>query len=212
VVPVERGHEHEDVRAFWEQLYGERDRIWSGRVNAALEREASGLAPGRALDLGCGEGGDALWLAERGWTVTAVDISQTALDRGAAEASRRGLRIDWQHADLSTELPSGPYDLVSAQFLQSPVELLRTEILRRAAAEVAPGGVLLVVGHAAPPPWSHHDPDPALFPTAARVVTQLDLPGGEWETVRAEEVTRQGTGPDGQRAELVDSVALLRRR
>lgn len=204
--------EHENTREFWERLYNERAQVWSGRVNAALEREAGALAPGRALDLGCGEGGDAVWLAERGWQVTAIDIAQTALDRGAAEAARRGLMVDWQCADLAQPLPPGPYDLVSAQFLQSPVALPRIEVLGRAAAEVASGGALLVVGHAAPPPWSHHQPDPSLMPTAAEVVAQLGLPEVAWEAVRAEEVARAATGPDGQPAELVDSVVLLRRR
>ena len=200
------------TQEFWERLYSERDQVWSGRVNAVLEREAQHLAPGRALDLGCGEGGDALWLAERGWDVTAIDIAQTALDRGAAEAARRGLVVDWRCADLAERLPRGPYDLVSAQFLQSPVALPRIEVLRRAADEVAQGGALLVVGHAAPPPWSDHQPDPSLMPTAAEVVAQLGLPEAAWEVVRAEQVARPATGPDGQGAELVDSVVLLRRR
>lgn len=138
--------QQQDPQSFWEQLYNERDQVWSGRVNAVLEQEARDLTPGRALDLGCGEGGDALWLTERGWRVTAVDISQTAVDRAAAEAARRGLAVDWQRVDLAASLPPGPYDLVSAQFLQSPVALPRSEVLRRAAAEVAAGGTLLVVG------------------------------------------------------------------
>ena len=204
--------EHEDPQEFWDRLYDERAQVWSGRVNAVLEQEAAQLTPGRALDLGCGEGGDALWLADRGWQVTAVDIAQAALDRGAAEATRRGLEVDWQRADLADRLPPGPYDLVSAQFLQSPVRLPRSEVLRTAAAEVRSGGTLLVVGHAAPPPWSQHQPDPALMPAAAEVVAQLALPDQEWETVRAEEVSRTASGPDGHTGELVDSVVLLRRR
>ena len=75
----------------WEEHYAERDRVWSGRVNVRLAEVAESLPPGRALDLGCGEGGDAMWLAERGWHVTAVDISQTALDRAAADARSRNL-------------------------------------------------------------------------------------------------------------------------
>ena len=201
----------DDTQAFWEDLYGAREQVWSGRANAALAREAGDLAPGRALDLGCGEGGDAVWLAERGWRVTATDISRVALDRAAREAERRGLEVDWRQADLADGVPAGPYELVSAQFFQSPVVLPRTQVLRQAAAEVAPGGTLLVVGHAAPPPWSTHRPDPSLMPSAREVLAQLALPEREWVAARVEDVLRAATGPDGQEAELLDSVVLLRR-
>lgn len=199
------------VRQFWEDLYGERAQVWSGKVNAALEQRAADLPAGRALDLGCGEGADALWLAERGWAVTAVDISATALDRGRAEAERRGLVVDWRRQDLAEGLPGGPYDLVSAQFLQSPVALARTEVLRRAAALVAPAGVLLVVGHAAGPPGSHHQPDPALMPSADTVLHELELDDG-WEVLESQDVVRVATGPDCERVEFLDSVVLARRR
>lgn len=99
----------QEPRAFWEQMYGERDQVWSGKVNVPLAREVDGVAPGRALDLGCGEGADAIWLAEQGWTVTAVDISATALDRGRAEAQRRGLDVDFRQHDLAEGVPDGPF-------------------------------------------------------------------------------------------------------
>jgi SAM-dependent methyltransferase len=200
-----------DVQQFWEDLYGERPQVWSGKANAALAQRADDLPPGRALDLGCGEGGDALWLAERGWAVTALDISATALGRARAEADRRGLAVDWRQQDLVEPLPSGPYDLVSAQFLHSPVTLARAEVLRRAAAQVAPGGALLVVGHAAPPPWSRHAPDPAMMPSAATVLLELGF-DDEWEVLEAEQVLRAASGPDGEQAELLDSVVFARRR
>ena len=200
-----------DPRQFWEDLYGARDQVWSGKVNAPLAERAADLPPGRALDLGCGEGADALWLAERGWTVTAVDISTTALDRARAEATRRGLEVDWRQQDLADALPAGPYDLVSAQFLQSPVDFPRTRVLRDAAAQVASGGRLLVVGHAAPPPWSQHRPDPAMVPSATQVLDDLQL-DGSWEVLEVRDVTRTATGPDGHTGELLDSVVLARRR
>jgi SAM-dependent methyltransferase len=126
---------------FWDERYGESDRIWSGRVNPILEREASRLAPGTALDLGCGEGADAIWLATAGWQVTGVDISRTALDRARVHASAAGVsdRIVWEQHNLASSFPVGSFDLVSAQFLHSPVELPRGEVLRTAAAAVAPG-------------------------------------------------------------------------
>lgn len=99
---------------------------------------------------------------------------------------------------------------MSAQFFQSPVQLPRIEVLRRAAEQVAPGGLLLVVGHAAAPPWATHAPDPALMPTAATVLADLAL-GKSWQVVRADDVLRPATGPGGQEAELLDSVVLARR-
>jgi SAM-dependent methyltransferase len=200
-----------EARQFWEDLYGERAQVWSGEVNVPLAERAADLPPGRALDLGCGEGADALWLAGRGWAVTAVDISQTALARARAEAARRGLVVDWRQQDLAGPLPSGPYDLVSAQFLQSPVPFARVDVLRRAAAEVAAGGLLLVVGHASAPPWSRHRPDPALMPSAATVLSDLAL-GDGWQVLESADVTRTATGPDCEHGELLDSVVLARRR
>lgn len=106
------GDEITDPTEFWETRYltnrGEHGQMWSGRVNAAVEHEVGALTPGTALDLGCGEGADALWLAAHGWTVTALDISATALAVGTRKAARAGLaeRITWVHADLATWSPS----------------------------------------------------------------------------------------------------------
>ncbi|WP_104138450.1 cyclopropane-fatty-acyl-phospholipid synthase family protein [Cryobacterium sp. Y62] len=212
------GHGHDgesapDAATFWENRYRESDRAWSGSANAALEREADDLTPGTALDLGSGEGGDALWLAQNGWSVTAVDISPTALARGEAAAAKAGLtgRIRWITADLATWQPDGPFDLVTAHFLQSPVPLPREVILHRAAATVVPGGVLLVVGHAQFPPWSKHKPDGVPLPTADEVLTSLELDSEHWTIVTKAAVGREATGPDGQVATLVDSVLTLRR-
>src|SRR6201999_1068924 len=113
-------------------------RVWSGRVNVQFADLVSDLPPGRALDLGCGEGGDAVWLAERGWHVTAVDVSETALARAKAEAKTRGMldRIDFQRHDLSDSFPDGSFDLASAQFLHSTVRLKRTQVLINPAGAV----------------------------------------------------------------------------
>ncbi|WP_375155137.1 methyltransferase domain-containing protein [Micromonospora sp. 4G55] len=126
----------------WDELYQRRERIWSGRANPHLVDVVDPLPAGTALDLGCGEGADAIWLAGRGWRVTAVDVSTTALDRAAAEAAEAGVadRIDFQRHDLTRTFPEGVFDLVSAQFLQSPLEFPRAEVLRAAARAVAPGG------------------------------------------------------------------------
>ncbi|MFD8595123.1 FAD-dependent oxidoreductase [Kitasatospora sp. NPDC059646] len=177
---------------FWERRYGESEQIWSGRANAALTREVAGMAPGHALDLGCGEGGDAIWLAQQGWQVTAVDISRVALDRAAARAAVEGVadRISWQRTDLANAFPAGSYDLVSAQFLHSPAEFPRERVLRRAAAAVAPGGTLLIVSHAAFPA-RHDHPHPEMhFPTPAEMLSSLQLDPGAWTVERAEEHAR----------------------
>ena len=201
-----------DAYATWEEHYSAKPQVWSGRVNARLAEIAGELTGTRALDLGCGEGADAIWLAERGWTVVAVDVSTTALDRGRAAAQERGVaeRIDFQQHDLDTGFPAGQFDLVSAQFLHSPVEKDRPTILRRAAAAVAPGGTLLIVDHAAAPPWAAKMHD-HVFPTAEAVVAGLDLASAEWQPVQVGTVEREVQGPDGQPAGLTDNVIRIRR-
>ena len=120
-----------ETQAHWEEHYGERDRVWSGRVNVQSRRGGRRLPPGRALDLGCGEGADAVWLAERGWNVVAVDISETALGARLRKPRGRGVgdRIEFVQLDLSDGFPDGTFDLISAQFLHSTVRLDRPTIL-----------------------------------------------------------------------------------
>ncbi|MBD2818802.1 class I SAM-dependent methyltransferase [Streptomyces parvulus] len=153
--------------AFWEARYRDTDRVWSGRPNELLVREASDLDPGTALDLGCGEGADAVWLASRGWRVTGVDISGTALERAAGHAADAGVgdRVSWERHELGRSFPEGSFDLVSAHYLQSPVELDQPAVLRAAARAVAPGGTLLLVLHAGWPSWQTEPPFDAVFPT-----------------------------------------------
>lgn len=213
-----------DPAAFWEARYfstqGDNGGMWSGRVNATVEHEVSGLTPGTALDLGSGEGGDALWLAAHGWDVTAVDISATALAVGAARAAASGRtdRISWAQADLATWHPPTEFDLVTAAFLHSPVELPREDILRRAASAVAPGGRLLVVGHAAFPPGAghdhgqnhNHDQDAPPLPRPDTVLASLELPDG-WVVETNALVDRPVTWRDGTTLTQVDSVLRVRR-
>lgn len=201
-----------ETQDFWENHYGERDRVWSGQVNARLAEIAEELPAGRALDLGCGEGADAIWLAERGWQVVAVDVSTTALQRAADDARAHGVleRIDFQHHDLSTSFPEGSFDLVSAQFLHSPLELDRDPLLRRAAQVVASDGLLVIVDHAAAPPGSkighdHH------FPTAEEVIDGLAVDESTWRRMRVETVEREAVR-DGELAVFTDNVIVLRRR
>jgi SAM-dependent methyltransferase len=201
------------TKAQWEEHYGERERVWSGRVNVQFADVVADLAPGRALDLGCGEGGDAVWLAERGWHVVAVDISDTALGRAREAADSRGVadRIEFVQLDLSDSFPDGTFDLVSSQFLHSTVPLDRTKILANAAAALRSGGLLVIVDHGSAPPWvskldHHHE-----FPSAEEVIAGLDLSADEFERLRVEAVERQAVGPEGQQRPWMDNVMVLRR-
>lgn len=197
---------------YWDSRYRESGKVWSGDANAVLAREAEGLAPGRALDLGCGEGGDAVWLARKGWHVTGTDISGVALERATAHAADAGVAdlTEWQRHDLAESFPAGRYDLVSACFLHTFGEFPRERILRRAAAAVAPGGILLVVGHAGWAPWQEDRPKVA-FPTPDEVVAQLELPAGAWEVLLAEEHVRVQNQPDGRPGTRTDNAVKVRR-
>lgn len=203
-----------ESQQFWDDLYGARERIWSGRVNRWLAETVEPLPPGRALDLGCGEGGDTVWLAQHGWRVTAVDISPVALGRAAEAADAAGVsaQVEFERHDLLESFPDGEFEVVSAQFLQSPLGFDRTAVLRRAMAAVAPGGIVVIVDHGAPPPWAHEMAHEHRFLSVEEVLQPLDLDPAEWQTVRAEPIERAATGPDGEAATLLDNVMVIRRR
>ncbi|MFF3568461.1 class I SAM-dependent methyltransferase [Nocardia jiangxiensis] len=161
---------------FWDARYGSRERLFSGNPNGVLVTEVTDLPPGQALDVGCGEGGDALWLARRGWRVTAVDISRVALERAAASAADVAERISWSVADLTrTPPPAQAFDLVTVQYFPLPREHDHTA-LRGLLTAVAPGGTLLVVGHdlADLPPNPDGDMNPRDFYQPAEIATLLD--------------------------------------
>jgi len=197
---------------YWEEFYRDRPRAWSGKPNSLLVEEASHLTPGTALDLGCGQGGDAIWLVSQGWRVTAVDVSPTALAVAADHAAAAGVAeaIEWERHDLAVSFPSGSFDLVSSCYLHSPVQMPRELVLRSAAAAVATGGTLLVVGHAGSPSWGEAHPE-IHFPTPQDVLDELALPAGRWEVKRSDFVTRQLPGPDGEPATRPDNVLSVRR-
>ena len=196
---------------FWDELYDGSGRRWSGDVNPVLADIAGSLPAGAALDLGCGEGADAVWLAGRGWQVTAVDVSATAVDRTARHAAEAGVgdRVRTERHDLAESLPDGAFDLVSAQFLQSPLAFPRATVLRRLAERIRPGGLLLVVDHASAPPWAWaHDHE---FPTAERIADEIGLDAPSWTRERVETRSRAATGPAGERATVLDAVVAFRR-
>jgi SAM-dependent methyltransferase len=149
-IPVDHGAPHQSVpltEAEWDERYASGEQIWSGQPNGALVVETRDLAPGIALDVGCGEGADAIWLAEQGWQVTALDVSEVALRRGASAAQSSGVEIEWLHAGLlEAPLRAGGYDLVSVQYpslLRTPEQAAEHQLV----GAVAPGGHLLVVHH-----------------------------------------------------------------
>jgi 2-polyprenyl-3-methyl-5-hydroxy-6-metoxy-1,4-benzoquinol methylase len=134
----------------WEERYAGEQQIWSGDPNPQLVTEVAGLTPGTALDVGCGEGGDVIWLARRGWRVTGADFSANGLARAARHAEEAGVadRTDWWQVDARHfEAGGRTFDLVTSHFLHPPDGGM-VEVTRRLAQAVAPGGHLLVVGHA----------------------------------------------------------------
>ena len=134
--------------AEWDERYSEREgAMWSGRPNGRLLAEVADLAPGRALDVGCGEGADAIWLARSGWTVTAIDISEVALSRAREAAELVGAAVEWVCGDtLQSSFPPGSFDLVSMQYPALP-KAAGEAATRRLLDTVCPGGLLLAVFH-----------------------------------------------------------------
>ncbi|GAA5206648.1 bifunctional NAD(P)/FAD-dependent oxidoreductase/class I SAM-dependent methyltransferase [Microbacterium kyungheense] len=199
--------------AGWEDRYAAEERFWSGRVNATMAAVLEHLEPGTALDVGSGEGGDAVWLAEHGWRTTGVDVSTTAVARAAALAASRSVDVDFRAGDGAASVP-GEFDLVLASFLHSwEPDFPRIRLLREAAGRVAPGGRLLILSHAAPPPWAREVPDHApVMRTPDEELALLDLDPAQWQPEIVEVRPRGTTAPDGTPAHLDDGVLLLRRR
>jgi SAM-dependent methyltransferase len=201
------------TREFWDERYRSAGRLWSGQPNVQLVAQAAGLPPGEALDAGCGEGADAIWLSLHGWTVTAVDVSAVALDRAARHARAEGVadRVTWRREDLLTWEPAPQrFDLVSAQFMHLPSPELESMHARLAAA-VRPGGILLIVSHH--PDDLHANvgrPDHlSMFPSAEQLGGELDP--AQWEIV-AGAFEREATDLDGRPATVKDSVLRATRR
>ncbi len=202
--------------AFWEERYASSRALWSGDPNPQLVAEAEGLTPGRALDVGCGEGRDAIWLAGRGWEVTGIDISTTALARARGHAEEAGAdvasRTEWAWADITTYDPGDAlFDLVSVQYVHLP-SALRDDVHRRLARAVAPGGILLIATHdrsdldttVGRPPF------PDFFATAREVADAL--PAEAWEVLVADTRPRTATDPEGRQVTVHDAVTVARRR
>ena len=201
--------------AFWNDRYRSAHALWSGSPNRHLVAEAGALPPGTALDAGAGEGADAIWLARRGWRVTAVDISGVALERaaghGAKEDEAVAERIEWRREDLREWVPpERGYDLVTAQYLHVPGATRRV-LVARLAASVADGGTLLFVGHhpldletTMPRPRQ-----PELFFTGDDLAADLD--GDGWKIVTNVAAPHEATDPEGRPVVVHDTVFRARR-
>ncbi|MBA6441548.1 SAM-dependent methyltransferase [Streptomyces sp. GMR22] len=202
-----------DAGTYWNDIYAARPAAASPRPNPSLTATVTGMPPGDVLDLGCGDGGDALWLADRGWLVTAVDVSSVAVGRLTRLTAEAGLadRLTAHHHDLRTSFPAGAFDLVCAHYLHTPLDLDRTAVLRTAAHALRPGGRLLVVDHGSTAPWSWTQDRDTRYPTPQEVAADLALPPGAWTVERADAQVREATGPDGRTAEVTDHILIIRR-
>lgn len=191
-------------KEYWEERYDSPEHVWSGRPNAQLVAEAADLIPGTALDVGCGEGADALWLAGRGWRVTAVDLAAAAIRR--AREHDGAAAVDWIEADVMRWLPPGRFDLVTSQYLHLPGD--KQAFFGRLADAVAPGGTLLVVGHDPSDPHTAQFADRGVHFTADDVAAALD---DAWHVLVAESRARPGGHAHGHGA-MVDTVLRARRK
>lgn len=211
-------HEHADAAAddeffepsAWDERYSGDERMWSGEPNPQLVAEASRLTPGTALDVGCGEGGDVIWLARQGWRVTGADFSANGLARAARNAESAGVadRTDWWQVDARTFAADGrSFDLVTTHFLHPP-DAGMVEVTRRLAEAVAPGGHLLVVGHAPSETFEHLA---ASHRSAMWLAADL-LPAlpDDFEPLVVEQRPRTVVR-DGRTVEIDDSTLLARR-
>ena len=198
----------------WDDRYRESDRIWSGNPNTALVREVEGLEPGRALDLGCGEGADAIWLARRGWRVTATDISGSPWNarpgtrpRPTSPTASTGSGTTWGRRS-----PTGSSTWCPPSSCTPWATCRGRRSCARRPTAVAPGGVLLIVGHAGFPSLGgrpHPDVD---LPTPQEVLGRLDLPEEEWEVLVSEEHERIQNDPSGSPTTRTDNALKVRRR
>ena len=177
----------------WDQRYAASDLVWSREPNQFVAAELADLPPGTAVDLAAGEGRNAIWLASRGWSATAVDFSQVALDKGARLAG--DLDVAWVCADATTWQPAEPVDLVVVAYLQLPAEDRRRAV-RGAVTMLRPGGTLLLVAHDSTnlTEGTGGPQDPSVLMTAEDVLD--DLSGLDVEVVRAERVAREVRSAD----------------
>jgi SAM-dependent methyltransferase len=188
----------------WNARYAASELVWGVEPNRFVAAEAGDLPAGRALDLACGEGRNAIWLAQRGWQVTATDFADAAIDKGRKLAARAGVEVDWRVDDVITWVPpAGAFDLVLCSYLQLPPDE-RAVVFANAAAAVAPRGTFLLVAHDSrnlTDGYGGPQEAPVLY-CAADVVPFLD----GFSIVRAGEIVREVERPDGEVAHAIDCL------
>jgi SAM-dependent methyltransferase len=201
----------------WDERYLQSELIWGVKPNQFLEEEVSDLLPGKALDLACGEGRNALWLAQKGWSVTAVDFSAVALGKARRLAASRGLEVDFVEADVTAWVPpAGSFDLVVVLYLHLPAPS-RRQVMARAAQALAHGGVFLVVGHDSDNLCHGHGgpSDPAVLFSSGDIVADLgEVRDAVIRVDKAQQVRRQlwvePDQPDGEARQVSAIDALVK--
>lgn len=196
------------ARDDWNARYAGSELLWTAVPNRCFASEVAGLEPGRALDLACGEGRNAVWLAERGWRVTGVDFSDVALEKAEQLAATRHVEVEWVLADVLDVVPGrGGFDLVAVLYLHLPHEEL-ANVLRTAGDALAPDGTLIVLGHdTANLTQGHGGPrDASVLFTPEDVVPHLE----GLVVLRAESVLRAVALEDGE-ATAIDALVRARR-
>lgn len=194
-----------EAERFWDDVY-RRGPAEGGKPHPYLVEALNGAEAGTALDLGCGDGANAIWLASNGWTVTGVDISQVALDKAAARAARAGVdsRVHWERADVRDWSRREAFDLVAELFVHTASDVDRSSIRARAAECVRPGGTLLVIAHYTLAPWVRN-PNTSGLPSAGEIVADLALSEPEWTIRRADQIPRL-VRHQGIEATVLDAV------
>lgn len=192
----------------WDDRYAKAKLVWSAEPNQFFAEEVAPLTPEKALDLGTGEGRNAIWLAEQGWNVTALDFSSVAIEKARAIAQKRGVVVEWVVADLVAFEPEpASFDLVAVVYIHLPASE-RSTVVRRAASAVATGGSLLVIGHDSTnlPNGVGGPQNPDVLFTPDDIVADI----GDLRLVRAERMHRIVAGPDGD-AVAIDAVIMATR-